>query len=89
MSQNSRFPIRAFGTAISCKVLLRPQSFVFMNISPVSSSGVAHPAEDFFLGVILGLYNAASALLYKWVPLALLTRIVGKTCCCKKKLKNS
>jgi hypothetical protein len=40
---------------------------------------VAHPAEDFFLSMILGLYNAASALLYKWVPLALLARIVGKT----------
>jgi hypothetical protein len=61
------------------KVLLRPQSFVFTNISPVSSSGVAHPAEDFFLSMILGLYNAASALLYKRVPLALLARIVGKT----------
>jgi hypothetical protein len=60
-------------------VPLQYQSFVSKNISPLGRNGVAHLAENLFLGIIIGLYNAASTLLYKWVPFALLARIVGKT----------
>jgi hypothetical protein len=62
------------------KVLLRRQSFVFTNISPVSSSGVAHPAEDIFSQHDSWTVQCSKCpAVQVGAPLALLARIVGKT----------
>jgi hypothetical protein len=51
------------------EVPLQCQSFVSRDISPLGGNGVAHPADNYFLSIIISLYNAASTLLYEWVQL--------------------
>jgi hypothetical protein len=53
--------------------------FCFKEYFTTCRNGVAHSAENLFLGIVIGLYGAASTLLYKWVPFALLAKIGGKT----------